>query len=165
MTTIRESMALMSVSPSLLGITTAACHREHRSSIWKMMYLWTKRRSHSTCWLNFSASSVLLTLAGPGRAHSRHTGQLCTTSGSMSRTLSATPTRSRKRRIMSSEACHQRTCSFRSVCLIAVSLLVRKIRTHRPMSKLVQSAGLSVLVPSSRYVLRSRCSRSGPLPD
>ena len=146
----------MSVSSSLLGMTAAACHLVHRSSMWKMMCLCTKSKSHSTCWLNLSESSVLLTFAGPGRAHFRHVGQLCTTPGIMSRTLSATPTRSRNRRMVSSEACHQRTCNFLRVSRMAVSVLVRKTRTHRPMSKLVQSAGLSGVVPASRWVRLSR---------
>ena len=52
--------------------------------------------------------------------------------------------------ITGADACHQRTCSFRSESLIAPSCCVVNIRTTRPMSKLLQSSGLSGLFPASR---------------
>ena len=71
-----SSMARVSVSSVLSGTSLAACHRVHRSIMWKMMCLWMKSRSHSTCELKVSATSTLLALDGPGLAHSLHTWQV-----------------------------------------------------------------------------------------
>ena len=147
MLTQAVSIALIRVSSSLFGTTTAACHRVHRSIMWKIMFLWTNNRSHSTCWLNLSDISTLQAVLGPGFVHSRHTRHVLTISGIRSRTRSATPTRCRKRFMVCSEACHHRTCSLRSESRIADSLLVLKMRTTRPMSKSLQLYGCSGLSP------------------
>ena len=164
MVTQRVSIAFINVSSSLFGITAAACHRVHLSNMWKMMCFPTNNRSHSTWWLNVSAISTLLALLGPGFIHSRQTLQVCTISGMRSNTLSATPTRSRNRRMVVSEACHHRTCSFRNVSRMALSFGVRKSLTTRPMSKSVQLCGFSGLSPASRNERRTLCSASGPRP-
>ena len=141
------SMAMMRVSSSLVGMTIAACHLVHLSIMWKMINLRTNRRSHSTCWLNLSAISVLHALLGPGLANSRQTVQVLTVLGIRSRTFWATPTRSRNRFMVCSEACHHRTWSLRNVRRIAASRFVRKTLITRPMSKLLQSWGFSGLSP------------------
>ena len=81
-------MALHRVSSVLSSINMAACQRVHLSSMWKMMCLWMNNKSHSTCWLKLSENSVLQTLLGPGRAHSRHTLQVSTISGIRRKTSS-----------------------------------------------------------------------------
>ena len=141
------SMAFINVVSSLFGTTRAACHLVHLSSIWKMMNLCTNKRSHSTCWLNASASCTLQALLGPGLAHCRHTEQVLQISGISSSTRSATPMCFRKRVMVCSEACHHRTCSFRRDSRMAASRFVRKMRTTRPMSNLLQSWAASGLSP------------------
>ena len=144
-----SSMALMSVSSSLFGISLPACHRVQRSSMWKMMCFPMKIKSHSTWVLNLSGSSMLHAVSGPGLAHSLQTRHVCTISGIKSLTFWDTPTRSRKRLMVLAEACHHLTCSFRSESRMALSLFVRNNRTTRPMSKFVQSSGRSGLLPTS----------------
>ena len=141
------SMAFISVSSSLSGTTTAACHLVHLSSMWNIMYFRMNIKSHSTCWLKVSGSSRLHELLGPGLAQVRQTLHVCTVLGMRSNTFCDTPTRSRKRFITCSEACHHLTCNFRRVRRMAPSLLVLKRRTTFPMSKSVQSCGFSGPVP------------------
>ncbi len=127
-----------------------------------MTFLLTKSKSHSTWALKVSANSVLQMFAGPGLAHSLQTRQVCTISGMSLITLSATPTRSRKRCMVWCDACHHRTCSFLSESRMALTRLVLKSRTTLPMSKLVQSSGRSGFTPASLNARRSRGCWSGP---
>ena len=142
--------------------TRLACQRVHLHSTWKMMCLWTKTKSHSTCSLNLSGISTLHTLSGPSLTHSRHTLHVWTMSGMRCRTFSDTPTLSKNLFITCSEACHQRTWSFLRASLMAPSRLVRKSLTTRPISKLVQSLGFSGLSPWSLHARLCLGSWSGP---
>ena len=66
--THRVTIAFMSVSATLTGITAAACHRVQRSNMWEIIWLRMNSKSSSTCLLSWSGRSVLHALLGPGFA-------------------------------------------------------------------------------------------------
>ena len=73
-----------------------------------------------------------------------------------------TPTFSRKRFMVSSEACHHRTCSFRRTSRMALSRSVLKRRMDLPTLKSSHELGFGAPTAVSVQVRRTRCSRSGP---
>ena len=73
-----------------------------------------------------------------------------------------TPTFSRKRFIVNSEACHHRMCSFLRTRRIAPSRSVRSSLIDLPTLKSNHEFGLSAPTAVSVQVRRMRCSRSGP---
>ena len=150
------SSARINVADSLSSMAHAASHRVHLSTMWKIMLLCMKTKSHSTCWLNVSGRSIFIALLGPGWLHARQISHVAQISGIIRNTWSGTPTRSRNFVITFADACHQRTCSLRRDNLIALSRFVRNSRTTLPISKLDQSAGFSGLSPASRQVRRTR---------
>ena len=66
--------------------------------------------------------------------------------------------------MVASDACHQRTCSFRRESWLCPGLLARNSLTARPMSKFDQSSGASGFTPASLRTITRRGCRSGPLP-
>ena len=142
-----SSKAFINVSSVLSGISLAACHLVHLSNMWKIMCLSTSIRSHSTWVLKVSAISTEHAFAGPGLCHSRQTRQVYTISGMSSNTSLFTPTLSRNLCMVDSEACHHLTCNFLRVGLMAPGCGVLNNLTTPPISKFVQSVGLSGFEP------------------
>ncbi len=80
-------MPFISDGAVLSGMITPASHLVQRSRRCKIVNLWTKTKSHSTCWLKVSGRSMLHALLGPGFAQARQTLHVETVSGMRSSTF------------------------------------------------------------------------------